>query len=124
MKSRSGIDRTRGSKTNTPKKVKIEFYIDEIKEGRTPTPAKIITREIDVYNKMPEGWIKFPLEYTQTPGYIFITNRMSLRAPNKKIGYITIETARKAKIITQAEYDFSKERQLKNEKHIKEFRGE
>lgn len=115
--------------TKIPVKVKVESYIPADDKRYPPKPAQVKMQEINMYKSVPSGWglaYSSNMDGTVTGivGYIRIDNgRKSFFDKARQTGYVTIETARKAGLISQREYEIEKDRRVKEIEHIRKYRG-
>ena len=89
------------------------------------TPARVHVNTMNIYKTLPKDWTfagKNPMQGTSgAPGYILVTNTKNLFARDKQMGFITIEEAKRTKIINQREYNFYKARVIQNRKNVADF---
>ena len=109
------------TKQNAPVQKKIEVFVPP----NGVTPARVHVNTMNIYKTLPKGWTfagKNPMQGTSgAPGYILVTNTKNLFARDKQMGFITIEEAKRTKIINKREYNFYKARVIQNRKNVADF---
>ena len=122
-KANSGVN----SRNNTSVERKVEVYVQPTSNGRTIKPEHIRVSKMNVYPKLPKGWVFSGQSPTigaaGAPGYILVTNTKDYFARDRKIGWVTISEAKRTGLINTREYNSRRAQKLENEKIVRKFKN-